>query len=175
MKRNTLIKIHLYLSAFFAPVILLMAVSGTSYLLGFKGHSTIEELHSIESVELINDEFVKNELSKINPGYHYEYLKESGNKTFTRPTTREYYQFTKIDGNIKIEKISPNFLAKIIEAHKGHGPGYFKTIQKIFGICLILILFSGIWLALTVKRDVKITLVLVGIGSIVTLALAFLL
>lgn len=173
MKRNTLIKIHLYLSAFFAPIILLMAVSGTAYLLGFKGQSSSQELKVVEGIEVVNEEFIRQELSQIEPGYNFEYLKEAGNKMFTRPTTREYFQFSKIENGVKIEKISPDFMLKIIEAHKGHGPGFFKTIQKVFGISLVLILISGIWLALSVKRDAKITLVLVGIGSVVTLFLVF--
>lgn len=175
MKRTTLIKIHLYLSAFFAPLILLMAFSGTAYLNGFKGSMPQTAIKEVESVEVVNEDFIKEQLKLIDANYTFEYIKESGQKTITRPTTREYYQFTKNGSNVQIHKITPDLVARLMEAHKGHGPGLFKLIEKIFGFSLMLILISGIWLALAVKRDFKITLMLMGIGFAFTATLIFLL
>ena len=38
MSRKTLMTIHLYLAAFFTPMLLIMAVSGGLYLLDIKGN-----------------------------------------------------------------------------------------------------------------------------------------
>ena len=48
MNRKTLITIHMYLSAFFAPMVLLVAISGGLYLIGIKG-----------SVERMRDEVLE--------------------------------------------------------------------------------------------------------------------
>ncbi len=174
MKRATLIKIHLYLSAIFAPFLFLMAFTGTSYLMGFKGNADKKVVETFEVDTEITEAYVRAELARIDPGYSFEYTKKSADGLFTRPTTRDYYQFERLDRQIIVKKVSPNFLLKIIEIHKGHGPGFLKFVEKILGIGLILILISGIWLALTVKRDKKITLVLMLGGFLVLLTLAML-
>lgn len=166
MNRLTLTKIHLYLSAFFVSFILLMAVSGTNYLLGNKGSIHKEMISTIVLGEkkLTKDDVI-NHLKKIDPKYSFEYIKESPNVFYTRPTTRTHYQFKKKDSrSYIIYKATPNFLASIIEVHKGHGPILVKFLQKILGFVLMLILVSGVWLALQLNRDRKMTLILIGSG-----------
>lgn len=168
MKRQTLLKIHLYLSALFTPFIFLMAFTGTSYLLGYKGDVKKEVVKSVElENEKITLEQAQNLLKDIDPDYTFEYLREAGTGAFTRPTTRTYYQFEKNENGITISKMTPNFLRAVIEVHKGHGPGLLKNLEKILGISLMLVLISGIWLAVSVKRDKKITLILIGLGTLV--------
>lgn len=168
MKRQNLLKIHLYLSAFFTPFLFLMALTGTSYLLGFKGDVKKEVIKTITlESEKITKEQAQLYLNSIDSNYKFEYLKESGNVTFTRPTTRTYYQFEREGNNVSIFKMTPNFLLRIIEVHKGHGPGLLKNLEKMLGIALMFVLISGVWLAVTVKRDMKITLILISLGALV--------
>lgn len=172
MKRATLIKIHLYLSAVFAPFIFLMSITGTSYLLGYKGDVTKEVIQTVVTEQSsLTEEYVREELKKIDPNYSFEYLKGAGKSVFTRPTTRTYYELNIVETGVQITKVKPNFLRAIIEVHKGHGPGLLKTVEKVFGVALLLILISGMWLALTVKRDKSITLILTTIGGTVLFGL----
>lgn len=173
MKRPLLIKIHLYLSAFFAPFLLLMAITGTCYLLGYKGSVDKQLVSKIATngVEL-DQKQVEEHIKKIAPEYSYEYIKVKPGVFYTRPTTRTYYEIKKRPGNeYAVFKATPNFLASIIEVHKGHGPKLLKLLEKVLGFVLILILISGVWLALQLKRDRKVTLVLVGSGFLVLLVM----
>jgi hypothetical protein len=174
MSRNLLLKIHLYLSAFFAPYLLLMAFTGTSYLFGFKGSETKELVKTIEfSGEEIalDNAFVRQNMSEIDGSYSFETVKESGTLATTRPATRQYYSFEKKGEQILVNKVYPNLLKRLIEAHKGHGPALLKSFEKLMGFSLILILISGIWLALSLKRDSKQTWILMTIGGISFLTL----
>ena len=46
MKRKLLITIHMYMAAFFAPAVLLVAISGGLYLAGVKGKVEQEQIYS---------------------------------------------------------------------------------------------------------------------------------
>lgn len=151
-----------------------MAFTGTAYLMNFKGSVTEKVVETVESESPVTESLIENELKRIDPEYSYEYTKKSPNGFFTRPTTRDYYSFEKQDNQIIVKKVTPSFLRKIIEIHKGHGPGLLKLVEKILGVGLILILISGVWLALTIKRDMKITLILMGVGSVILAILALL-
>lgn len=143
-----------------------MAVTGTCYLLGFKG-STQEEIVSSIAVgdETITSDYVAAYVKKMAPDYSFEYIKQSPGVFYTRPTTRTYYKIKKKgQGSYVVYKVKPSFLASIIEVHKGHGPKLVKLLEKILGFILMLILISGVWLALQLARDRKITLILMGSG-----------
>lgn len=154
MKRSVLVKIHMYLSAFFAPFLILMAISGTCYLMGNKGSIDKSIASKIIPPEAnLNKEKVEELIKKIAPDYSYEYIKVKGSDFYTRPTTRTFYHIKKTQEGYTIFKAIPNFLASIIEVHKGHGPGFLKTLQKILGIALIFMLLSGFALAFQLKKD----------------------
>lgn len=174
MSGNLLLKIHLYLSAFFAPYILLMAIAGTCYLLGAKGSSTRTLVGSINTEgREIKKESVEEHAIRFYTDYSFEYVKAKEDYFVTRPATRDYYLYKKDAGKYLIFKVSPNFLAKIIEAHKGHGPKLLKWYETILGFVLIFILLSGVWMSLMVKRDKKITWILMGSGTLVLSVLFF--
>lgn len=177
MKRQNLIKIHLYLSALFTPFLLLMAISGTCYLFGNKGSVHKE---TVRSITVGTNEFTKKDVishvKSIDPNYSYEYIKGKPGIFYTRPTTRMHYIFKQSnDGSFKVYKATPNLLASIIEVHKGHGPKLVKTLEKILGFILMLILTSGVWLALQLKRDRLVTIVLMGTGFSILTAMILLL
>lgn len=173
MKRITILKIHLYLSAFFTPFLLLMAFTGTAYLFNFKGDAKTETVRTLEGIAVVDKELVSSTLKAIDPDYSFEYIKESGSTVLTRPMTRVYYQFVKNESGFLIQKVTPNFLRRIIEVHKGHGPGMLKNLEKVLGLSLLLVILSGVWLALSTKRDMKITLILAGSGAVVLFGLFF--
>jgi hypothetical protein len=177
--RRHLINTHMFLSAFFAPAILFIAISGGSYLLGFKGDKT-EELVYHNPVSQVNfesetlDEDVSNIFKRVGLDYQYEYLKVSGNKIITRPATRPYYEL-KVRGNgqLELKKITPDLQSRIVELHKGHGPGVFKNYQKIFAIGLLVIVISGLWLGISATSLRMRSLITFLLGSILFLFLAF--
>lgn len=173
MNRLSWIKIHLYLSAFFAPFIILMAITGTSYLMDYKGDEKKDFIKEISYEEIkdfsVND--VASVLNKIDPKYRFEYLKSGGNTVSTRPFTRTYYSFEKKAEIVALYKHTPNFLRAMIEIHKGHGPIALKWFQKFLGVGLFLITLSGMWLGFSLSRDQKATLVLSSLGFVFLLGL----
>jgi len=173
MNRKTLFNIHFYLSSFFTPFLLIIAITGTSYLFGQKGslESTLIKTKIILTKENKKEQ-IQTILSQIDSTYRFEYIKDRGSEIQTRPTTRDYYNLNKDDdGTFSLYKVSPNFLSRIIEVHKGHGPKILKHFQKILGICLILIIISGLWLSMLMKKRVKEYFVSGAIGGLALLLL----
>jgi hypothetical protein len=172
MNRQLLFKVHLYLSTLFAPFVLMIAFSGTCYLMGFKGSATktlLEQNISINSE--INDSLVQSIIKKHDDSYTFEYLKKYDHIVYTRPMTRTYYRLVKTENGYNLFKDEPNLLKTIVEAHKGHGPKVLKHVHKFVGISLILVLISGMMMALMVNRDKKITLILSSIGLLILVLL----
>lgn len=170
MNRKLFITIHMYLSAFFAPAILLVALSGGLYLLGIKGqveqtsiYSSAETTLDTQSASLKTD--VAELLAEAGvEGYSFEYVKVKGAKLYTRPTSAQHYVITLRDAGLEITHASPSLQSRMVELHKGHGPTLFKTFQQVFALGLVLIILSGLWLGLSADRLRKSTLLTAGAG-----------
>jgi len=178
MSRKLIANIHLYIAAFFAPVLIITTISGGLYLLGFKG-SVEKELVYRGSISEFNDDAenirfeVDRVLKKLNIQHDFEYIKEGRNSLITRPTSREYYVLNFVNGEMKVIKQTPDIIKIIVELHKGHGPTAFKTFQKILALGLLVMLISGVWLALYSPRLRSRTIAATSFGGLVFFLLAF--
>ncbi len=179
MDRRLLITIHMYLAAFFAPAVLLVAISGGLYLAGVKG--TVEEeiiyssntatidsksdsLHT-DVAALLADAGVKS--------YNYEYVKVKGTDLYTRPTSSNHYIIKSNEDGVEVIHARPSLQSRMIELHKGHGPSAFKAFQKAFAIGLTLIILSGLWLGMSAARLRRSTLLTATAGAVVFVLLLF--
>ncbi len=152
--RSFWIKIHLYLASFFLPLLLLMAVSGGAYLQGFKGTVESAPIPVLNPVPL---DTTASDLKQEVDGFlqangivhNFEYVKVSGKTLITRPTSRDYYEIDTRSDVPTVTLQQPDLLKRIVELHKGHGPGLFKNLQKVMALGLIVILLSGFWLGFT--------------------------
>lgn len=174
MKRQTLFNIHFYLSSFFSPFLLVMALTGTLYLFGEKG--SVENTLILEKISFNNalsrEKQIKVILKKINQDYSFESIKDRGRVLQTRPTSRKYYSFEKQEnGTFHLYKLEPNFLRKVIEVHKGHGPKLLKSMQKALGICLVFIIITGLLMSLKINKRAKSFVISAGLGSIALILL----
>ena len=177
MSRKILVNTHLYLAAFLAPIIIITAISGGSYLFGYKGSVEKEVVYTGEVSEFnfeANDikQEVNNILTKINIKADFEYIKGEGDGYFTRPTSKEHYVFSKINNQLVITKQTPDLIKVIVELHKGHGPLAFKAFQKLLASGLIVIVISGLWLGLSSPKLRKKSLISSALGGLVFLWLA---
>ncbi len=178
MKRSFLVKAHLVAAAFFAPVLLLMALSGGAYLIGQKGDVvrtpvTLPANTSIDSQSPTLEADVRELLRQIDPEFDFEYLKINSTTLITRPTSRVFYELDAGAGALAIRKATPNLISRLIELHKGHGPGAFKEFQKFMAAALMFILISGLWLGLA-STQLRTTSAVTALGGlIVALLLAF--
>lgn len=157
MNRTLFVTIHMYLSAFFAPFVLLVSISGGLYLLGVKG--SVQE----QSVYLSADNAINSQSETLKAdvdalllvagvsNYDYEYVKVKGSTLYTRPTSRQHYVI-ELGDEVEVMQAQPSLQNALVELHKGHGPTAFKTFQKFFALGLILIIVSGLWLGISARR-----------------------
>ena len=154
MNRKSLITIHLYLAAFFAPMVFLVAISGGLYLLDIKGGVSSEPIMgpvatTLDPKSANLKEQVDAVLAEGGIAFDYEYVKVGGNQLYTRPTSKQHYVLTLADGQVTVVRQTPTIQMRMIELHKGHGPQWFKSFQKLFALGLFLVIFSGLVLGFT--------------------------
>lgn len=173
MNRKLLITLHLYLAAFFAPTVLLVAISGGLYLAGIKG--TVEQ----ETIFTSTDITIDSQSASLDAdvaallvaagieAYSFEYVKVSGENLYTRPTSADHYIVRPTSNGVEVIHAQPNLQSRMIELHKGHGPTAFKTFQKAFAVALTFIVLSGLWLGISAVRLRRVTLLTAAAGVLV--------
>jgi hypothetical protein len=172
MDRKLLITIHLYLSAFLAPAILLVAISGGLYLLGIKGTVEEEAIYQSEATLDSASASLKEDVGAVLASagvtsYSFEYVKVKDSTLYTRPTSSEHYIIRQDAAGLEVFHARPSLQSRLIELHKGHGPTAFKTFQKVFAAGLVAIILSGLWLGLSATRLRRPTAVALAAGGLV--------
>lgn len=178
MNRKLLITIHMYLSAFFAPAVLLVAISGGLYLVGIKGHVQQESVYISDATIDVESGSLQADVASllIRAGirdYSFEYVKVKGSTLYTRPTSTEHYIIKLSADDAELIRARPNLQSSMVELHKGHGPSAFKTFQKVFAVGLIFIILSGLWLGVSAARLRRSTLLTATGGAVVFALLLF--
>ena len=177
MTRTLLIKLHLYLSAFFSAAIVLVAVSGGLYLIGIKGSIQQTPVGTVSTgSQLLQDPSETNVHAALASlgisDFEFEYVKQKGSQLITRPTTRPFYTLD-ISGDEAVVKFNePSLQKRMIELHMGHGPTAYKTYQQVFAAGMLFIILSGLWLGLSSARLRLSTAVISGTGVLLFLWLA---
>jgi len=172
MDRKLLISIHMYLSAFFAPAVLLVAISGGLYLIGIKGE--VQETSIYKSSEIAIDASspsLKDDVTALLAeagvaSFDFEYVKVKGSTLYTRPTSTEHYILNLGADGVEVVQGVPSLQKRMIELHMGHGPTAFKTFQKFFAVGLVFVMISGMWLGLSAKHLRRSTALTVGAGAV---------
>ena len=177
MTRTVLIKLHLYLSAFFSAAIILVAVSGGLYLIGVKGSVEQTPVGSIASgQQLLTDpsqRAVGNVLASLGvTGFEFDYVKQKGTQLITRPTTRPFYTLDIRGDQVIVQYNQPSLQKRMIELHMGHGPSAYKTYQQVFAAGMLFIILSGVWLGLSSAHLRMRTALAVGSGLLLFSVLA---
>lgn len=173
MDRKLLVTIHMYLSAFFSPAVLLVAISGGLYLLGIKGEVEEEVIYRGNDVTIdSSSDSLKADVDALlyNAGvssYSFDYVKVKGETLYTRPTSSEHYIIKLYPDDLEVIHARPSLQSRLIELHKGHGPTAFKTFQKAFAIGLVLIILSGLWLGISAARLRKSTTLALIAGALI--------
>ncbi len=180
MNRRFWINTHLYLAALFAPMLLLVAISGGLYLVGVKGSVAkttvaLPAVASLDSQSQTLEADVRALLSDAGIAHDFEYLKVAGNTLYTRPTSKTHYELNITASGVSATKNTPDLQKTLIELHKGHGPTLFKTFQKLLAVGLLIVVLSGLWLGLTASGLRNTTLGFSGLGLVLFLVFGFML
>ncbi len=168
--RKLMVYIHLSLAALFLPFLLMMPATGTLYLAGIQGSQKKTEAFRITEAppaeDAAQDAFFREQFARQNIDYDFEYVRASGKDFTFRPTTRVHYVASRDDnGTLTFSKVEPTLLKRLIELHKGHGPMLMRWFEGAFGVSLVLVAFSGLWLAWTATPYRKVTLLSFGAGA----------
>jgi hypothetical protein len=166
--RQFMIQIHLVIASVFLPLLLMMPLTGALYLWGFKGEQTKEEAFRITDrppvEKLAQEEFFRAKFKEQNIDYDFEYVRAAAKEYIFRPATQIHY-IANVDGDELIfSRINPNLLKRMMELHKGHGPILMRWFESLFGVALIMVTLSGLWLAFTVPKYRRLTFISFGIG-----------
>lgn len=153
VSRKLLVSIHLYLAAFFAPFILVMALTGGLYLLGIKGEMVKTPVTVVDNVHLDGKsahlkQDVIGVLASAGIESGFDYVKVRGDSFYTRPTNRTHYLLESVENGVAVTQIEPSLIAGLIELHKGHGPTAFRLVEQLLAAGLIVIMLSGLYLGL---------------------------
>ncbi len=179
MTRKTIITLHLFLAAFLTPILVIIAVSGGMYLFGEKGNITKRTVYQGELADF--DFQAKNKealvlkfLAENQIEHKFDYIKSGSDFMLTRPTSKTHFLFEKENGNLIVTERAPDFVASMIEIHKGHGSRAMKFFQKVVAIALLLVLLSGLYLGLSSAILKTKTLAVTGAGLATFLLLVLL-
>lgn len=175
--RKLMIYVHLVIAAVFLPLMLIMPLTGVAYLLGFKGDQEKIEAFRVQAQvpeEMAAQEaFFRELFQQQGIDFDFEYIRGSKTDFIFRPATRVHYVAAKDGETLIVSKVTPTILKRLIELHKGHGPTLMRLYEIFFGIALVLVTLSGLWLAWTVKPYRKATLISFGVGVLVIAACLF--
>ena len=164
--RNLWINIHLVLVGLFLPLLFIIPLSGTQYLFGIKGKVHKSEAFRVETPFTKDSEAIKAALKTQDPNFDFEYVKSRGAYVVLRPSTRDHYEVSGDESQMIFTKVSPNWVKILQELHFGHGPGFVKTLQKIFGIAFFLVILSGFALMVALKKKLPLLLGATVAGTI---------
>lgn len=176
MSRSLFITIHLYLSSFFGAVVLLVAISGGSYLLGESGEVKQTTVATLDGGAALAADMSKPAVLRVLEqagitDYTFDYVRGRGNTLYTRPTSEMHFMM-KISGDkVDVIRMEPSLQKRMMELHMGHGPSVFKTFQKVFAAGMVFIILSGFWLGVSSSRLRRNTLISAGAGAAVFVAL----
>ena len=177
MTRALLIKLHLYLSAFFSAAIILVAVSGGLYLIGIKGSVEQTPMGTLSAGQQLlanpSKSAVESALAQAGVSdFRFDYVKQKGAQLITRPTTRAFYTLDVAGDEIIVRYNEPSLQKRMIELHMGHGPSAYKIYQQIFAAGMLFIILSGLWLGLSSDRLRRATAGVCSAGVLLFILLA---
>lgn len=177
--RNLLILVHLFLAAFLAPSILMVAVTGALDQAGIEPSIEDIDLHLPAGTKLDPESAtLKEDISEIlaiqNIELHIESVRSRDGKMTTRPTSRTFARINQTPDGLKASLHKPGLQYSMMELHKGHGPAIFKTYQMIAGAGLFLVIVGGLIVGIMAKAYRKKTITAAMIGAIGFVGLAFL-
>jgi uncharacterized iron-regulated membrane protein len=178
--RNFLVKCHLWAAGLLAPLFFLVAYTGGAYLLDFKGEVVERDLVLPSATSLDPDsgtieDDVRAILAANELETDFEYLRLRPGSITTRPTSRDFVVFTEgDDGNWTATFNQPDLQYSLIELHKGHGPQLYRYYQIIAALALFLVVLGGLAVGIMAKGYRRATVTALATGTVVFVALAFL-
>lgn len=149
--RSWMVQIHLIIASLFLPLMLVMPLSGALYLMDQKGDQEKTEAFVVEGAvpkdTAEQEAFFREQFRKQNIDFDFEYIRTTETDFIFRPTSRVYFMAAPSNGVLTMYKVNPTWIKRMMEVHKGHGPKLIRWLEMAFGMAMILVALSGIWIA----------------------------
>ena len=177
--RNLLVLFHLLAAGLMAPLFLLVAFTGGSYLTDNKGE-TVETPLAVPADLVLDPDAatieadVRAVLSANDLDTGFDYLRMRPGSITTRPTSRDFVVFSEEDGVWSATLNQPSVQYSLMELHKGHGPETFRIYLIIAAITLFLVVLGGLLVGFMSPAYRGKTIGSLALGAVVFIALAFL-
>ena len=162
IERKTLMRVHMLLAAFVLPVAIMFLVTGGLYTWGQKGS------YHTETVDLQLTKPLSEDTTMLS-GLVSQAVAErglqmpSGEGRIKRAGTSYLFEWTGADIDIQLEPTADPLTARLklkdttwyrhlVQLHKAKGGQLFKFLAAFFAISLLLILISGVLMAMQLPR-----------------------
>lgn len=181
INRITLIKVHLILASFSLPIFLLYLISGFLYTLGIKGHIHKTEI-PIHLEQSINDDILQAEQIVATALQQTEFSLPAGPPTLKHKKGHSEVRWNRMSQSFTLRfKVGDtsallvvrqrDLLTQIMRIHRAESGKGFKAFSATMVLALCLVLISGFYMALSSHKLGKISLIAVGCGLLVFIAL----
>jgi hypothetical protein len=178
MKRHHLITFHLVLSTFLLPFLLMIPFSGFMHLAAGGESVTSEKVFDLTAPvpedASERDAFLEKAFADKGLDAGFERVVKKGERLVFFPLSRTHYEVQLTETGGEVFKVIPSLRRSMMELHKGHGPKLFRFFEMFFGIGLILMALSGVWMAILVPMYRGKLFWSFGIGALLFFAAAFL-
>lgn len=184
MNRGLLIKLHVVLAAVMLPAIVLFLVTGSLYTWGIKGEYHTQTVELALARPLQKDQVVLTQVATQALAAHQVEL-PSGKPSLKKMGEAYQLEWTGADRDVLLEPTADPLKATltikdtswyrhIVQLHKAKGGVVFKVYAAAAALSLLLLLISGVTLALQMPKLRAITLGSLG-GGVLLCALAIVL
>jgi len=175
LRRSQIIHVHMLLAALVLPILLMYFISGILYTFDIKGHIKKQKIDIVlvQPVRLQLDVLAAiTEKSLIQ--HHLPIpegdmtLKKKKSSYLFRWGDLKYTVSVKTTKNPKVLKMTVrerNFLTQVMRIHRAEAGMVFKVIPSILLIGMLLVLLSGIYMALSIPKFRKPVLYSMGFST----------
>ena len=175
LKRSQMIHVHMLLAALVLPVLLMYLISGMLYTFDVKGHIKKQKIDIIlaqpvplrlDALAAITEKSLLQHHLPIPEGEMS--LKKKKTSYLFRWGDLKYAVSVKTTKNPKVLKMTVrerNFLTQVMRIHRAEAGVIFKVIPSILLIGMLLVLLSGIYMALSIPKFRKPVLYSMGCST----------
>jgi len=180
LKRSTLIQLHMLLAAIILPVILIYFISGTLYSFHIKGdiekHVVTIKLKKAFQPDLdwltqvVREELVKGDFPI--PNGEPRMKKKKSTYVFRWGDLKHAVKVesTKKTKQLKMTVRERSWLAQMMRIHRAGAGDAFKILPIILAFCMLLVLLSGVYMALVTQKYRRPVVYALGSSSLLVVA-----
>lgn len=150
------------------PLLVIVPLSGTQYLLGIKGAVEKSDAFSVANPFTTDKKQIEQIFKDQKVDFDFEYVKSKGDTAILRPATRNHYEVHKTETGMKFVFVKPNWIKVMQELHFGHGPKIMKQLQILFGLSFFFVILSGFFLSWSLKKFKPLLFGSMAVGILLT-------